>query len=283
MWSALALRGRRGGHRLLHPQRTNRGPGARVAGRAATAAHLQHPPAQRPLRWQRRAAGGLARRHHPHPARPDGAGGAVGRQRPELHPTGQDCPAFAPMRPCSRAPRCPWRGWPGRYTQRPGTTRIRWCCLSRQRHPDLCRRPVGERLRRGVPGNRGHSRFRRSGRHAGRDRWRLAPRTVIPATGRCLPMHPAPWPRRASAWKALCAARQTRAVCRQGAAQVQVAGLQHTTVPALQQWANGTPYFGLLHQAHFADQPKAQWLHSLVADLERSGAAVRQGEALHNA
>lgn len=59
--------------------------------------------------------------------------------------------------------------------------------------------------------------------------------------------------------------------------------LQHTTVPALQQWADGTPYFGLLHQAHFADQPKAQWLHSLVADLERSGAAVRQGEALHNA
>ena len=54
-------------------------------------------------------------------------------------------------------------------------------------------------------------------------------------------------------------------------------------MPALQQWADGTPYFGLLHQAHFADQPKAQWLHSLVADLERSGAAVRQGEALHNA
>ena len=53
--------------------------------------------------------------------------------------------------------------------------------------------------------------------------------------------------------------------------------LLNTTVPALQQWADGTPHFGLLHQAHFADQPKAQWLHSLVADLERSGAAVRQG------
>lgn len=113
---------------------------------------------------------------------------------------------------------------------------------------------------------------------------RLAPRTVIPGHG----------PVFTDAPRALATARKrlegfVRSPGKHAlyAAKVllkyKLLELQHTTVPALQQWADGTPYFGLLHQAHFADQPKAQWLHSLVADLERSGAAVRQGEALHNA
>ena len=113
---------------------------------------------------------------------------------------------------------------------------------------------------------------------------RLAPRTVIPGHG----------PVFTDAPRALATARKrlegfVRSPGKHAlyAAKVllkyKLLELQHTTVPALQQWADGTPYFGLLHQAYFADQPKAQWLHSLVADLERSGAAVRQGEALHNA
>jgi hypothetical protein len=39
----------------------------------------------------------------------------------------------------------------------------------------------------------------------------------------------------------------------------------------------------MLHARHFADQAEAEWLQSLADDLVRSGAAVRQGEWLHNA
>ena len=38
-------------------------------------------------------------------------------------------------------------------------------------------------------------------------------------------------------------------------------------------WLAATPYYGLLHQAHFADQSFADWCAALVADLQRSGAA----------
>jgi hypothetical protein len=38
----------------------------------------------------------------------------------------------------------------------------------------------------------------------------------------------------------------------------------------------------MLHARHFADQAEAEWLQSLADDLVRSGAAVRQGEWLHN-
>ena len=112
---------------------------------------------------------------------------------------------------------------------------------------------------------------------------RLAPRTVIPGHG----------PVFTDAPRAIAAARQRLqgfvAAPRKHALyaakvllKYKLLELQHTTVPALQQWAEGTPYFGMLHRTHFADQPPTDWLHSLVADLERSGAAVRQGEALHN-
>jgi len=57
---------------------------------------------------------------------------------------------------------------------------------------------------------------------------------------------------------------------------------QQITMADLTAWAQGTPYFGMLHQRHFGDQPEGEWLLSLVDDLVRSGAAVRQGELLHN-
>ena len=47
-------------------------------------------------------------------------------------------------------------------------------------------------------------------------------------------------------------------------------------------WLATTPYLGLLHQRYFADQPAPEWHRALVADLERTGAALRQGDLLVN-
>ena len=58
---------------------------------------------------------------------------------------------------------------------------------------------------------------------------------------------------------------------------------QQIALADLLAWARATPYFGMLHARHFADRDQAEWLHSLADDLVRSGAAVRQGEWLHNA
>ena len=57
---------------------------------------------------------------------------------------------------------------------------------------------------------------------------------------------------------------------------------QQIALADLLAWARATPYFGMLHARHFADRDQAEWLHSLADDLVRSGAAVRQGEWLHN-
>ncbi|ART57936.1 MBL fold metallo-hydrolase [Acidovorax carolinensis] len=58
---------------------------------------------------------------------------------------------------------------------------------------------------------------------------------------------------------------------------------QQIALADLLAWARATPYFGMLHTRHFADQAEADWLQSLADDLVRSGAALRQGEWLHNA
>ena len=58
---------------------------------------------------------------------------------------------------------------------------------------------------------------------------------------------------------------------------------QQIALADLLAWAQATPYFGMLHARHFADHAEGEWLLSLVADLVRSGAALRQGEWLHNA
>jgi glyoxylase-like metal-dependent hydrolase (beta-lactamase superfamily II) len=113
---------------------------------------------------------------------------------------------------------------------------------------------------------------------------RLAPRTVIPGHG----------PVFTDAPRALATARQRlQGFMRQPHKHALYAGkvllkyklleLQHTPLAALQQWALATPYFGLLHRAHFADQPQEVWLQSLLDDLVRSGAAVRQASTLRNA
>ena len=57
---------------------------------------------------------------------------------------------------------------------------------------------------------------------------------------------------------------------------------QQISMADLTTWAQATPYFGMLRQAHFGDQPEDAWLQDLADDLVRSGAALRQGEILHN-
>lgn len=57
---------------------------------------------------------------------------------------------------------------------------------------------------------------------------------------------------------------------------------QQITMADLTAWAQGTPYFGMLRATHFGDQAEDAWLQSLADDLVRSGAAVRQGDVLHN-
>ena len=47
-------------------------------------------------------------------------------------------------------------------------------------------------------------------------------------------------------------------------------------------WLAATPYYAMLHAAYFADQPASEWYATLVADLERSGAAACQGGLLVN-
>lgn len=57
---------------------------------------------------------------------------------------------------------------------------------------------------------------------------------------------------------------------------------QQISMADLTTWAEATPYFGMLRQAHFGDQPEDVWLQGLADDLVRSGAALREGEILHN-
>ena len=57
---------------------------------------------------------------------------------------------------------------------------------------------------------------------------------------------------------------------------------QRITLADLSAWALATPYFGMLHERYFGEHPLAQWLHSLVDDLVRSGAATRHGDWLNN-
>ncbi len=58
---------------------------------------------------------------------------------------------------------------------------------------------------------------------------------------------------------------------------------QQIRMADLSAWAAATPYFGMLRERHFGDQPEPEWLGSLAGELVRSGAAVRQGDVLHNA
>ena len=48
-------------------------------------------------------------------------------------------------------------------------------------------------------------------------------------------------------------------------------------------WADTTPYFRLIFNMHFADREFPVWVEQLIADLVRSGAAVREGLKISNA
>lgn len=52
---------------------------------------------------------------------------------------------------------------------------------------------------------------------------------------------------------------------------------------ALLAWAQATPYFALIYSTHFSKQEFAPWVEQLIADLVRSGAAIRDGEMVRNA
>lgn len=58
---------------------------------------------------------------------------------------------------------------------------------------------------------------------------------------------------------------------------------QQVSPADLTAWMQAAPYFGMLHAQYFADQGQEAWLLGLMDELVRSGAAVRQGELLHNA
>ncbi len=58
---------------------------------------------------------------------------------------------------------------------------------------------------------------------------------------------------------------------------------QSVPLARLHAWADATPYFGLLHAGHFADQSRMAWQEALVQELVRSGAAHLDGDTLHNA
>lgn len=57
---------------------------------------------------------------------------------------------------------------------------------------------------------------------------------------------------------------------------------QQIRMSDLTAWAQATPYFGMLHERHFGNQEEGEWLQSLADDLVRSGAAIREGDVLHN-
>ena len=58
---------------------------------------------------------------------------------------------------------------------------------------------------------------------------------------------------------------------------------QSQTMESFMGWAQGTSYFNLIHQTHFAQTDFAQWAEGLVNDLVRVGAARRDGLMIHNA
>ncbi len=113
---------------------------------------------------------------------------------------------------------------------------------------------------------------------------RLAPRVVIPGHG----------PVFADAPRAIATARRrldgfVRAPGKHAlyAAKVllkyKLLEWQQIRMADLLAWAQATPYFGMLHQRHFAGQSEGEWLHGLAAELVRSGAATQSGDVLHNA
>jgi glyoxylase-like metal-dependent hydrolase (beta-lactamase superfamily II) len=59
--------------------------------------------------------------------------------------------------------------------------------------------------------------------------------------------------------------------------------LQRLQLAEFAQWALATPYFRMVHRLWFSDVDLVSWIEGLADDLERSGAALRDGEYIFNA
>ena len=112
---------------------------------------------------------------------------------------------------------------------------------------------------------------------------RLAPRTVIPGHG----------PVFTDAPRALAVARKrldgfasnpTKHALYAAKVLLKYKLLEWQRIPLseLRAWTDATPYFGTVHQRHFSDRGRSEWLEGLMDDLMRSGAARREGEWLVN-
>lgn len=58
--------------------------------------------------------------------------------------------------------------------------------------------------------------------------------------------------------------------------------VQSIAMPAFVAWASATPYFSLVFQEHFQGLEFAAWVEHMVQGLVKSGAAVRDGDLVHN-
>ncbi len=59
--------------------------------------------------------------------------------------------------------------------------------------------------------------------------------------------------------------------------------VQSQELSAFVNWAQGTPYFLMIHQQYFSELDFSQWVDDLIADLVRAGAASRDGMVIRNA
>lgn len=59
--------------------------------------------------------------------------------------------------------------------------------------------------------------------------------------------------------------------------------LQRLEEAQFRAWALATPYFKLIHDNHFAELDFQAWIHQLIQDLIKSGAASREGDVINNA
>ena len=113
---------------------------------------------------------------------------------------------------------------------------------------------------------------------------RLAPQTVIPGHGSGFGDVPAALAR---ARKRLAGFEANPVKHARHAAKVllkyKLLEWQQAPLAQVRAWLAATPYFGQLHQRHFADRTADQWADELMQELVAAGAARRDAEVLHNA
>ena len=113
---------------------------------------------------------------------------------------------------------------------------------------------------------------------------RLAPQTVIPGHGSVFGDVPAALAR---ARKRLAGFEANPVKHARHAAKVllkyKLLEWQQAPLTQVRAWLAATPYFGQLHQRHFADRTADQWADELMQELVAAGAARRDAEVLHNA